>query len=170
MGRIYGRYVPTIVVDFDGVIHSYISPWTNAWTIADLPVSGAIDWLTTIAGDVPDAIDAMAHLPKYHIAILSSRSKYPFARWCMKRWLLRNGVPRGYFTDKFITFPRTKPAGILSIDDRATRFTGAFPTAEQIVMFEPWNAIAKAARKAELNRIADLQQQLEHENSLYDLS
>lgn len=46
MGKIYGSYVPTLVVDFDGVLHAYESPWTSPWTIPDAPVEGAIEWLT----------------------------------------------------------------------------------------------------------------------------
>ena len=30
-------------LDFDGVIHAYTSPWTNAETISDGPVPGALD-------------------------------------------------------------------------------------------------------------------------------
>ncbi len=28
----------TVAVDFDGVLHAYISPWVNAHTIPDPPV------------------------------------------------------------------------------------------------------------------------------------
>ena len=39
---------PTLCVDFDGVIHSYISGWKGADVIPDPPVPGAIEALYRI--------------------------------------------------------------------------------------------------------------------------
>lgn len=39
------RSKPILCVDFDGVIHLYTTPWTNAFTISDGPVPGALEWL-----------------------------------------------------------------------------------------------------------------------------
>ncbi len=38
----------SVAVDFDGVLHSYTTPWVNAHTIPDPPVEGAIAWLYAI--------------------------------------------------------------------------------------------------------------------------
>jgi hypothetical protein len=50
----------TVAVDFDGVIHSYASPWVNAETIPDPPVDGAIAWLNEIADDFEVVISRRA--------------------------------------------------------------------------------------------------------------
>lgn len=39
----------TLAVDFDGVLHQYTTPWSNAATIPDPPVDGAIAWLNETA-------------------------------------------------------------------------------------------------------------------------
>jgi hypothetical protein len=40
-----GRRKPILCCDFDGVIHSYTSPWIDEATIPDPPVPGALRWL-----------------------------------------------------------------------------------------------------------------------------
>lgn len=157
-------YIPTICVDFDGVIHSYVSPWKHAWHIPDPPVEGAIDWLCSVGGREPEERDpwgATRDRWRFRIAVYSSRSKYPLARWCMRRYLQRHGVPAGYFYERLIVFPRTKPGALITLDDRAMCFRGTFPTPEEIGMFKPWNHAARQARKAELDRIEGLR--LDHE-------
>ena len=52
----------TVCVDFDGVLHSYTTPWINAHTIPDPPVQGAIAWLATM-------------LEKFDVVIFSTRCK-----------------------------------------------------------------------------------------------
>jgi hypothetical protein len=135
----------TIIVDFDGVIHRYTTPWINARTIPDPPVEGAIEWLHRA-------------IQKYEIAILSSRSHHWGGRRAMRRWLklwskrewadeietLHMG--RDELTDLVskrglcrVTFPRYKPPAILTIDDRCFRFDGRFPTLAFIEAYRPWN-------------------------------
>lgn len=53
---------PTLCVDFDGVVHSYTSPWKGAAVISDPPVPGAIEWL-------------LACLDYFEVVIYSSRSR-----------------------------------------------------------------------------------------------
>lgn len=52
-----------ILVDFDGVIHSYRSGWKGLDVIPDPPVENAIKWLETICGD-----------ERFEVSIYSSRS------------------------------------------------------------------------------------------------
>ena len=66
----------TVAVDFDGVIHSYLTPWKNAHTIPDPPVDGAIVWLWEI-------------LQSFDVVIFSTRCKSWRGRRAMRQWLKR---------------------------------------------------------------------------------
>jgi hypothetical protein len=141
------EYVPTICVDFDGVLHSYTSGWKGADTITDPPVEGAIEWLTHAA--IQDGVQ---------IAIYSSRSKDPSGVDAMKWWL-------GEHIDAFLTkysmgipvedvvgrldFPTEKPAAIMTIDDRAHCFTGKFRSLNWYLNFKPWNKRSPETHAAE---------------------
>lgn len=119
--------LPTICIDFDGVLHSYASGWQGADRIDDPPVAGAIDWLRgLIAGG------------QVRPAIYSSRSGQPGGVHAMQAWLVRHGLPREEV--EAIAFPREKPAAFLTIDDRAICFEGVFPSAETMLAFKPWYA------------------------------
>lgn len=113
----------SIAVDFDGVIHSYTSPWAGAATIPDPAVDGAIDWLAEMLG-------------KFKVYIFSTRCESRDARVAMRSWLRDNGL--GERADE-IEFTTGKPACLIYIDDRGYRFEGRFPTADQIHRAVPWN-------------------------------
>lgn len=147
-----------ICVDFDGVLHSYVQPWSGPRSIPDPPVDGALEWLAKMADE-----------ERFKIAIFSSRSKYFGGRRAMKRWLVKHyvelamasGCPRwlamminrhsamepwdatardlAKWIVKQISWPTRKPAAWLSIDDRAMRFKGIWPSPDEIVAFQPWN-------------------------------
>ena len=146
---------PIISVDFDGVIHSYTSKWTNAKTISDPPVKNAIQWM-------------LQALEKYDVAIYSSRSKSISGRKAMKHWLKQWFYHLCYFAEdetlikyvnqfvcmdpweqevkyaanrfvKSLKFPWFKPPAIMTIDDRAFCFKGEFPSLDYIKDFKPWN-------------------------------
>lgn len=140
----------TVAVDFDGVLHSYVSPWKNAWTIPDPPVPGAIEWLSQM-------------VEKFDVAVFSTRNRSFFGRWAMKSWLRRHtynhyadlayGAGRHWThldteeeawraavgTIARFKFPKHKPAALIYVDDRAYRFEGHFPTADEIHRARPWN-------------------------------
>lgn len=128
---------PIICVDFDGVIHSYVSGWQGVSVIPDPPVEGAIEWLMAHL-PVPDALGLSAPYKGPEVVIYSSRSKSWRGRRAMKKWLIANGLPHWYITDKILKFPIKKPAAFLTIDDRAICFDGTFPTADQMMKFKPW--------------------------------
>jgi len=148
---------PILCVDFDGVIHSYKSPWINARTITDPPVFGAISFL-------------IRSLEEFNVAIYSSRSKYIGGRNAMKKWLMNwfsheaireedsiiiDFINQFAFADpwqdevnfaskKFINylhFPLFKPAAFITIDDRAICFKGIFPDLLELKKFKPWNKL-----------------------------
>lgn len=124
----------TISVDFDGVIHQYVTPWKNARTIPDPPVDGAIEWL----------FEMVQH---FDVCIFSTRNTQFMGRFAMRNWLKKHAGGLWYESAagtvglEEITFPRHKPKAIIYIDDRAYRFVGplSWPTKEQIHLSKPWN-------------------------------
>jgi hypothetical protein len=134
------KYLPTICVDFDGVIHSYSSGWKGVDKIPDPPVPGAIKWLVEAVWS-----------GKATIAIYSSRSKEPEGVMAIKEWLM--GPISAYYiveggrdvevsaaqTLSQIQFPTQKPAAIMTIDDRAHCFMGGFRSVDWYLNFKPWN-------------------------------
>lgn len=116
----------TIVVDWDGVIHSYISGWQGADVIPDPPVPGAIEWLRGLIQD-----------EGFGVVISSARSSQPGGISAMVRYLFDRGFSQGEVSK--IEFPTEKPSGWLNIDDRAICFRGTFPSPLEIVNFRPWN-------------------------------
>lgn len=128
-----------VAVDFDNVIHSYKSGWQGARVINDPPVPGAIEFLLALVGTVPNRIAASAPPPKFDVRIFSSRNHQWGGIAAMKQYLIKHGVDRGYFDDKLITFPFFKPPAHLFIDDRAMKFTGAFPSLEEVAGFRTWD-------------------------------
>ena len=137
-----------IVVDFDGVIHSYVSGWKGATNIPDPPVQGALEWLKDVLED-----------SRFEVAILSSRSKEEGGVQAMQVWLNRAWID--HFGGPYVKappadgdpardlgaacevmfavqWPTEKPPAWLTIDDRAMHFQGIFPTMEAMVNFKTW--------------------------------
>ena len=133
------RYVPIIALDFDGVIHSYTSGWQGPRKIPDKPVDGVLGWIEAFCMDhcCPDSICAMAPAPTARLVIFSSRSRYPFARMCMKAWMVLHGFDRRFF--EVIKFPLFKPPAHVTVDDRVVCFDGRMPDCEHLMGFNPWN-------------------------------
>lgn len=139
----------TICLDFDGVIHSYISPWLEADFIPDPPVPGALDFIKRVLEN-----------PDYDLAIFSSRNGQEggvraMCLW-LKFWFIKEygreiGASIGNQLSKHSNilpennqhywdfFPREKPSAWLTIDDRGFQFVGAWPSFEEINNFKPWN-------------------------------
>lgn len=114
------RGKPTVVLDFDGVIHSYTSGWQgDATVIADGPVEG-----------IGRAIETLRE--SYRIVVVSSRCQHPGGVEAVEQWLASHnidvdGVQSG------------KPPAIVYVDDRALKFDGdsaALP--EKIRTFKTW--------------------------------
>jgi hypothetical protein len=119
--------LPILCVDFDGVIHSYTSGWQGAEVVSDEPVEGAFEFLARAA----------AH---FNVHVYSSRTSQEGGLWAMARWFKRHGWPAGKEgVLEGLTFPRSKPAAFLTIDDRCYHFQGKWPDPEQLRSFEPWH-------------------------------
>jgi hypothetical protein len=128
-----------LLVDFDGVLHSYVSGWKGARVVSDPPVKGAIGWLRSLL-EYPE--EWGMRLPSdpvgtFKVCIYSSRSRQWGGRKAMKRWLLAHGLEKEYLRQ--ISFPIMRPAAFLTIDDRCVCFDGTFPRAEDLLAFRPWN-------------------------------
>jgi len=67
-------YKPFLLVDFDGVIHSYSSGWQGARRIPDMPVTGALEFLAKATY-------------YFKVNIYSSRSNQFGGIRAMKKWL-----------------------------------------------------------------------------------
>jgi hypothetical protein len=141
------RRKPILCVDFDGVIHSYISPWINEFTIPDAPVPGALRWL-------------WAATEWFDVQIYSSRSKTEDGRTAMMAWMCVHSVSEfgpdhpmcGHQDPDFvypIKFAHEKPAAFLTIDDRALTFEGDWSdfgeSPADLLSFKPWNKRPKPA-------------------------
>lgn len=133
---------PILYIDFDGVIHSYISGWKGPRNIPDPPVTGAIKWLESLLSE-PASVCCMApRFLDFDVQIYSSRSRYIGARWAMKKWLRNEFKNAGYPGDlvELIKFPTKKPPANILIDDHGYRFQGYFPAVEEMKgMLKPWN-------------------------------
>lgn len=122
----------TIAVDFDGVIHSYTSPWVAPHVIPDPPVAGAISWLLSM-------------VRHFDVVIFTTRAKTWRGRRAIAAWLLRHGGEDAYHGTpdgpglEEITISYEKIPAIVYIDDRAWRFDGThFPTRDEIWKAVPW--------------------------------
>lgn len=121
----------TIAVDFDGVIHSYKSPWVNAHTIPDAPVDGAIEWL-------------FHTIQKMDIVIFSTRCKTWRGRRAIKQWIKKHADAIWWPSPDSVglenlKFSYKKIPALVYLDDRAMRFTGVFPSVDEIHKAKPWN-------------------------------
>jgi hypothetical protein len=110
----------TIAVDFDGVIHSYTTPWISGAHIPDEPVPGAIDWLRRMSRH-------------FNIVIHTTRASTVEGEHAVYQWLARYGISPDNVTDQ-------KVPALIYIDDRGYRFEGDnFPTRHAMMMARPWN-------------------------------
>lgn len=117
---------PILVVDFDGVIHSYRSGWKGESIINDPPVPGALAFLK-------EALDS------FRVCIYSSRSSTKTGVNAMQRYIEKHcreswHVP--WWLD--LEWPQSKPSAFVTLDDRAVTFTGKFPHVHDLVMFRTW--------------------------------
>jgi hypothetical protein len=125
------RAKPILCLDFDGVIHRYDSKWTDAKTISDGPVDGALEFIRA----------AQEH---FHISIFSSRSGTAEGRLAMFQWLKKHasemwGEREAFLVLIGVEFPHEKPPAFISIDDRVMCFEGLFPDPRALLGFKPWN-------------------------------
>ena len=109
----------TVVFDFDGVIHSYISGWQGVDVINDPPVKG-----------IEYVIEEL-RLSGYNVVVVSTRCSCLKGRRAIRKWLNTYNIE----VDKVCA---VKPPALVYIDDRAICFDGCADGAlvEQIKTFK----------------------------------
>jgi hypothetical protein len=114
----------TIAIDFDGVVHQYITPWAGETVIPDLPVFGAAAAISAIRRD------------GYKVVIFSTRARHRAGADAIDAWLLKHEINVDGVTAE-------KPPAHLYVDDRALRFTGRWEEVLRVVtdysLMRPWN-------------------------------
>jgi len=109
----------TVALDFDGVIHSYVSGWTRADDIPDAPVEGA-----------KEAIEEL--MQTYQVVIYSARAGQPGGLEAIEKWLADNGIEVDEVTTE-------KPPAHVYVDDRGITFRGNWPdTVSKIKTFKSY--------------------------------
>lgn len=109
----------TIAIDFDGVVNSYSSGWTDG-RLPDPPNPGAFDFIR--------ALRRAGHT----VVIHTTRAGDGAAIGQIQQWLRLHGLEETHVQAIVIT-SRKVPAR-LYIDDRGFRFVGAWPTMEEVTM------------------------------------
>src|SRR5215468_641319 len=132
-----------LCLDFDGVIHSYVSGWQGADVIPDPPVEGALDFLEE------------AHAA-FQVYIYSARSHQIGGIQAMQVWLIqayetrhtakydeptddiRDSI-RQFVCDR-LKWPTFKPSAFVTLDDRVIRFEGpkSWPAIPDLLAFQTW--------------------------------
>lgn len=121
-----------LCLDFDGVVHSYLSGWKGSRTIPDPPVPGAFAFIATML------------VNGWDVAIHSSRSGQWGGRRAMRNWLREHSGQMWYDSPagsglENVRFPLFKPSAFVTLDDRAIQFTGYWPSEMELRAFKPWN-------------------------------
>lgn len=115
-------HLPRIVIDFDGVLHSYVSGWQGAATISDAPTTGALDFVRGLI------------MAGWDVIVMSTRADSIQGREAMFEWLETWGFPG-------LKVTHSKPPALVYLDDRALRFDGPddWPTMPEIERAaRPW--------------------------------
>ena len=122
-----------VCVDFDGVLHAYVSGWQGATVIPDPPVEGAIDALRRYVA------------AGLKVAVHSARSAQADGILSMYSWIDHHDAatrhPENLPLVDALLFPVHKPAArYITIDDHGVPFDGTFPSVDEIRAFKVWNA------------------------------
>ena len=156
--------MPTIAVDFDGVIHAYSKGWHDG-TIYDPPLPGALEGLRAL----------MEHAAVF---IHTTRPAYAVARWLSERMNVpvQDEAPGDYHrefwnqTGVLLVTNRKLPA-LVYLDDRAVRFTSWPQALAELLPDEdtPLGRLQAAAAKANagapplaMRRLRDIYQYVAH--------
>lgn len=99
------KYQPNVVLDFDGVIHSYVSGWQGVDVVPDPPVPLIDEEIKRIRA------------AGYRVVVVSTRCATPEGMGAVRRYLRENGIE---VDDVAVE----KPPAKVYVDDRALLFDG----------------------------------------------
>lgn len=122
----------TVLIDLDGVLHSYVSGWQGATELPDRPVPGAIEFLRKLIQH--EEIEPVIYTSRIRTGASQMDLKAVAA---IKAWLYLQGLTREEVDQLDMTYEKI-PA-VLQIDDRGFQFRGKFPSIEYIQNFHPWS-------------------------------
>lgn len=109
----------TVVLDFDGVIHSYTSKWKGVAVIPDPPVAG-----------IKEAIQDIRK--QYRVVVASTRCFQEGGIEAVTAWLDRHAI----VVDDVVAH---KPPATVYVDDRAINFDGnSAALLDKIKAFKTW--------------------------------
>ncbi len=98
------QFKKTVCLDFDGVVHSYLSGWCGETVIPDDPIHG-----------VDKAIARLRD--SFRVVIHSARCRSKEGRQAIEKWLEKHGIAVDEVCEH-------KPPAFAYVDDRAIPFTG----------------------------------------------
>ena len=129
-----------VCLDFDGVLHSYVSGWQGASVIPDPPVEGMVLKLRSYLAAT------------LKLAVHSARSAQADGIQAMHSWIDHHDAATRRPEDEPLVdqllFPFHKPAAKVYLDDRGLRFTGKFPSVDELMRsFRVWNEADKLGAK-----------------------
>lgn len=99
------KYQPNVVLDFDGVIHSYVSGWQGAGVVPDPPVPLIDEEIKRIRA------------AGYRVVVVSTRCATAEGMSAVRRYLQENGI-------EVDDVAAEKPPAKVYVDDRALLFDG----------------------------------------------
>ncbi len=113
----------TVIIDFDGCIHSYTSGWQGVGQAPDPPV--------------PGVREAVAELrTKYEVVVFSTRSSCHDGMKAIRDYLRLHEIEVDRVVDR-------KVPAVAMVDDRGVRFEGDWPAMGAHLLDErnlvPWN-------------------------------
>ena len=110
----------TIILDFDGVIHSYKSGWQGADVIPDPPVENVDSAIQLLRKD-------------FEVVVHSSRCHQEGGLEAIEDWLIEHEIE----VDDVV---REKVPAVAIVDDRGINFGGQWneKVVNQIKNFKPW--------------------------------
>lgn len=146
-----------LCLDFDGVIHSYTSGWQGATSIPDSHIPGSLEFLVAALDNFRVAIfssrsnyfggrKAMKKWLWNELVTLAVLGYEHTPKWWNDR-IARTAFADPYMDEvkwaasqvvKQIEWPKHKPPATLTIDDRAMRFNGVWPSFDAIKSFKPY--------------------------------